>query len=94
MKLNIEDSKALDDFKKASKRFDSLYSFSLNLNTKRIGDNETKFLFNLISNILNLSRIKLSFTRGSVLSFEAKSLLSPLAKIVNLSSVSVNLDEN
>jgi len=39
--LTIEDTKVLDDFKKAPTRFASLYSVCLNLNKMRIGDTET-----------------------------------------------------
>jgi len=75
-------------------RFASVYSVYLNLNKIRIGDTETKSLLNLISNLLNLSRISLSFPRSSILSFGAKSFLFPLARLINLSSVSLDLYEN
>ena len=94
MMLTIEDNKVLDDFKKAPMRFASLYSICLNLNKIKIGDTETKSLLYLISNLHNLSMISFNFTRSLNLSFGAKSLLSPLARLVNLSSVSLSLDEN
>ena len=87
MMLTIEDRKVLDDFKKAPMAFASLYNICLNFNKMLIGDTEAKSLLNIISNLLNLSRISLTFTRSSILSIGAKSLLSPLAWLVNLSSV-------
>jgi len=94
MMLTLEDSKVLDDFKYAPSRCASLYSVCLNLNKLRIGETETRFLLNLIGNLLNLSRISLICTRSPTLCFETKSLLSRLAMLVNLQSVSLNLFEN
>jgi len=85
--LTIEDRKVLYDFKKAPMAFASLYNICLNFNKMLIGDTEAKSLLNIISNLLNLSRISIIFTNSSIRSFEAKSLLSPLAKLVNLSSI-------
>ena len=89
--LTIEDRKILDDFKKAPMAYASLYNICLNFNKLLIGETEVKSLFNLISNLLNLSRISIIFTNSSKRSFEAISLLSPLAKLVNLSSAELKL---
>jgi len=86
MMLTIEDRKVLDDFKKAPMAFASLYNIYLNFNNILIGDTEAKSLLHIISNLLNLSRISINFTNRSKRSFDPKSLLSPLARLVNLCS--------
>jgi len=85
--LIIKDRNVLYDFKKAPMAFASLYNIYLNFNKILIGDIETKSLLNIIDNLLNLSRISIIFTNRSIRSFEAKSLLSPLTWLVNLSSI-------
>ena len=86
MMLTIEDRKVLDDFKKAPMAFAGLSNIFLNFNKILIGDTEAKSLFHIISNLLNLSRISINFTNRSKRSFDPKSLLSPLARLVNLCS--------
>jgi len=65
-------------------RFVSLSNVSVNLNSKSIGDAESKYLLEPISNQLNLSRISLNLRKNSISSSGAESLLSDLPGLVNL----------
>jgi len=59
--LTIENPNVLDDYQKDPMRFANVNSVCLNLNKISIGDTETKSLLNLLSNLLNLSTISLTF---------------------------------